>query len=126
MQGNLASRVCEPSGECAVRHQILSKGGYQGGRISVARLRAEIGPPWERSSLSVLFHAEGLVDVALLHVRELGQGDAALVAFGHFLDVVLEAAERGDLVLGDDDAVAHDADLAVAGDLAARRRCRRC
>src|SRR5699024_1662790 len=47
IQGNLALRVCEPPcGECAVQHQILSPGGYQGERISVPHMRAEMGSPW--------------------------------------------------------------------------------
>src|SRR5699024_1416396 len=56
IQGNLALRVCEsPCGECAVQRQILSPGGYQGERISVPRLRAEMGSPW---SVALLRHAK--------------------------------------------------------------------
>ena len=69
--------------------------------------------------VAVFFHLEGLVDVAFLDVGKLCQSNAALVALGHFLGVVLEALQRCDLVLRDDDAVTDDTHLAVAGDLAA-------
>ena len=56
IQGNGALRVCEPlCGECAVQRSILSPGGYQGERISVPRMRAEMGSPW---SVALLRHAE--------------------------------------------------------------------
>ena len=68
LQGNGALRVCEPPcGECAVQRSILSPGGYQGERISAARLRAEMGSPW---SVSLLRHAkspEGLSLRGFLH-----------------------------------------------------------
>src|SRR5699024_7951801 len=55
IQGNLALRVCEPlCGECAVQHQILSPGGYQGEGISAPRLRAEMGSPWSVSFFDTL------------------------------------------------------------------------
>ena len=46
--------------------------------------------------------------------------NAALVAAGDFLHAVLEALEGGDLAFVDHDAVAHQAQLGVAGDLALR------
>ena len=53
-QGNFLAGVCEPlCGECMVRQEILSPGGYQGEGISAARRRAEMGSPW-----SVFQHAE--------------------------------------------------------------------
>src|SRR5699024_7590465 len=42
----------------------------------------------------------------------------ALVALGHFFDVVLEAFERSQVLVGNDDAVTHNANLGVTGDLA--------
>ena len=51
-------------------------------------------------------------------VVELLDLDAALVAGGDLLDVVLEPAQRGHLALEHDYAVAHDADLAAALDFA--------
>src|SRR5699024_12628969 len=56
---------------------------------------------------------------SLLDVGELLQGDAAVVAVGHFPHVVLKAPQGGHLVVGHDDAVPHHAHLGVAGDLAA-------
>src|SRR5699024_9063130 len=51
IQGNLAQRVCElvraSARFCA---KFCPKGRYQGERISVARMRAEIGSPWSVSS----------------------------------------------------------------------------
>ena len=46
IQGNIPARVCEPQGECMVRRNILSPGGYQGEGISDLRMQAEMGSPW--------------------------------------------------------------------------------
>src|SRR5680860_221155 len=66
-------------------------------------------------------HLALLVDlelVARLDVLELVQADAALVAVRHLGDVVLEAAQRGDDVLGHDHTVADDPHRRVAPDAA--------
>src|SRR5680860_1321172 len=66
-------------------------------------------------------HLALLVDlelVARLDVLELVQADAALVAVRHLGDVVLEAAQRGDDVLGHDHTVADDPHRCVAPDAA--------
>ena len=65
-----------------------------------------------------LFHLVALDGVAHLQVLELLDADAALVALLHGLHVVLEAAQRRHVALEDDRAVAHDAHLVVAVDLA--------
>ena len=65
-----------------------------------------------------LFHDEALDHVADLDVVELLDLHAALVAGGDLLDVVLEAAQGGQIALVDDDVVAQDAHLAAALDLA--------
>ena len=67
---------------------------------------------------SICFHDVGFDDVAHALVVELLYLDAALVTGGDLLDVVLEAAQRGHLALEHDYAVAHDAHLASALDLA--------
>ena len=68
----------------------------------------------------LLAHLEGLDDVVDLDVVERPQADAALEAFPHLGRVVLEATQRLDgEVVGDDGAVAHQASLGVAPDLAA-------
>src|SRR5512141_1075866 len=61
---------------------------------------------------------EELEDVALLHVGEAVQHDAALLALVDLGDVVLEAAQRADLAGPDDGAVADQAHAGAAGDLA--------
>src|SRR5262249_16327091 len=58
---------------------------------------------------------EHLDHVADLDVVEFFEADAALEARLHLADVVLEAAERSDLAFVDDDVVAHEARLRVAG-----------
>src|SRR5699024_3895025 len=85
-----------------------------GGRRQAFRPGAERQAPGCAASVAVFFQLEALADVAFLDVGELLERDAAFEAFGHFLGVVLEALERGDGVLGDDDAVAHQAQLGVA------------
>src|SRR6476646_2988620 len=73
------------------------------------------------------FGDEHFDDVAHLEVVVLVEADAALEPGLDFRDVVLEAAERSNLALVDDDVVAHQAGLGVArpldravGDHAAR------
>src|SRR6266852_7546991 len=61
------------------------------------------------------FHGEDLDDVADLEVVELLEADAALEARLHLADVVLEAAERSYLAFVDDDVVAEETRLRVAG-----------
>ena len=65
-----------------------------------------------------LLHDVALEDVALFDVVELVDGHAALVVLRDLLDGVLEALQRADLALVDDDVVAQHAHLAVARDLA--------
>ena len=59
-----------------------------------------------------------LEDIAVLQVAELLQRDAALVALCHFLYIVLKAAQRRHLVIGDDDTVTDDTDIGGAHHLA--------
>src|SRR5688500_11423080 len=66
-------------------------------------------------------HLLGLVDlehVALLDVLVVAQDDAALEAGRDLADVVGVAAQGLDLAVPDDGAVAHEADLGAARDLA--------
>ena len=65
-----------------------------------------------------LFHNVRFNDIADLDVVVLFEAQAALVALRDFLDGVLEALERGEVTLVDDDAVAHDTHVARALDLA--------
>src|ERR1044072_3989775 len=65
-----------------------------------------------------LFDLVGLDDVAVLEVLIVLQADAALVAVANLADVVLEPAERRDLAVVDDDAVAHETRPRVASDRA--------
>ena len=65
-----------------------------------------------------MLHHEALKDVALFDVVELLNRHAALIVRGNLLDRVLEALERAELALVDDDVVAQHADRGVAGDLA--------
>src|SRR6185503_13385819 len=60
-------------------------------------------------------HAEDLDHVADLQVVVLLEADAALEAALHLADVVLEAAQRSDLAGEDDDVVAQQARLRLAG-----------
>ena len=55
----------------------------------------------------------------LLNIVELCKSYAALKVLRDLLDIVLETAQGRNLVLGDDDAVAHHANLRVSCDLAA-------
>ena len=71
-----------------------------------------------------LHHLEALEDIALLDVVEAFESYAALEALRHLAPVLLEVAERAYLVLEDDDAVSHYADLRVARD--GRRSPRSC
>ena len=70
------------------------------------------------SVLAVLLDDEGFEEVAFLDIVELLQTDTALVALGDLLDVVLEAAQRLYLILGDDYTVTNNADKSAALDLA--------
>ena len=63
-----------------------------------------------------LFLDERLDDVARLEVLEAVETDAAVEAGAHLGGVVLEAAQRSDLALVDDPAVAHQADGGGARD----------
>src|SRR5688572_20985188 len=65
-----------------------------------------------------LLGAVALDHVADFDVVEVLDADAALVAFLHFLHVVLEAAERADRPVVDLLAVPNDADAALAVDQA--------
>ena len=69
-------------------------------------------------SIAVFFQLEALEYVTLFDVGELLQGDAAFIAFGHFLGVILEALQGCNGILADDDTVTHQAQLGIAGDLA--------
>ena len=74
-----------------------------------------------------LFDDVALDGVAHLEVLVAADADAALVALLDRFDIVLEATQAGDLALEDDCAVANDANLVVAmelavGDVAARNR----
>src|ERR671911_1989530 len=60
-----------------------------------------------------------LDDVAFLDVVEVLDPDAALEALGHLAHVILEALERPDTAVIDDDAVADDARPPVPNDRAA-------
>src|SRR5919109_2000627 len=73
----------------------------------------------EVSALDLL-RLEGLEDVALFHVVETLEQDAALEALLYLARVVLEAAEARDAGLVDDRPFAHDTDLRVAADDAPR------
>src|SRR5215213_3732519 len=66
-----------------------------------------------------LFDLVGLDDVAVLHVLEVVETDAALEAVANLAHVVLEPTERTDLAVINDDAVANQACLGVALDRAA-------
>src|SRR5688500_1359185 len=60
-------------------------------------------------------HREDLDRIADLDVVEVGQPDAALEARLHLAHVVLEAAQRCQLAFPDDDVVAKQARVRVAG-----------
>ena len=70
-------------------------------------------------SVAILLDGERLEDIALLNIVELCKSYAALKVLRDLLDIVLETAQGRNLVLGDDDAVAHHANLRVSCDLAA-------
>src|SRR5690606_24124113 len=57
-----------------------------------------------------------LEHVALLHIAEVPEDDAALEAGGDLSDVVVEPLQRRDLAVVDDGAVAHEANLRAARD----------
>src|SRR5918995_1589209 len=63
-----------------------------------------------------LLFVEGLDEVALFQILEVGQADAALEALTDFTRVFLEPLERRDLALPDDRAVTEEANLRAAGD----------
>lgn len=63
-------------------------------------------------------HFEGFDNIADLDVVEVFEADAALVALEDFADVVLEAAERGNLAVVHNHAVAEQTDAGVTGELA--------
>src|SRR5918992_2293504 len=86
--------------------------GARGGGLGLPR-RAEVG------ALDLL-RLEDLEHVALLHVVEALEEDAALEALLDLADVVLEALQLGDRRLVDNRAFAHDAHLRVPLDDAAR------
>src|SRR5579875_2660068 len=64
------------------------------------------------------FHLEGLDHVAWFDVVEVLQPDTAFVPGRHFAHVILEAAQRSDLTLPRDPAIAHQTRTSVARDLA--------
>src|SRR5690606_8660042 len=66
------------------------------------------------------FHHGNLDPVSHLDVVVFFQRKSAFVTFGHFPHVVLEPAERLDLALVNDDAVADEARVRVADHLAVR------
>src|SRR6478736_5794113 len=75
---------------------------------------------WRRSAAGDLPHLERLDDVAFLDVLEVAQHQTTLEALADLGGVVLLALERLQVqVVGDDGAVADDADLGVAPDHAA-------
>ena len=63
------------------------------------------------------FHNERFENVAELEVIELLESNAALIALCDLAYVVLETAERGDLILINHDTVTYYADLRLTGDL---------
>src|SRR5262249_49884950 len=77
-------------------------------------LRCALGPRASRADGDAL-HREHLDDIADLDVVELLEADAALEPGLHLADIVLEPAQRPDLPLVDDDVVADQARLRVAG-----------
>ena len=96
-------------GPSGIRNQELgfASHGFGTSRISChpMRLRGDRDP----------LHREHLDQVADLDVVELVEADAALEAGLDFADIVLEAAQRADLAFVDDDVVAQQARLGVAG-----------
>src|SRR5712691_11263968 len=81
------------------------------------RARSSFGAGWlvEAGALH-LACLEDLEHVALLHVVEAVEEDAALEALRYLARIVLEALELGDRRLVDHRAVTHDTHLAVATD----------
>ena len=69
--------------------------------------------------LAIFFDGEYLEDVAFFDIVVFFETDTALVALRYLLDAVLEALERTDVVVGDDDTVAYDTDARTALDLTA-------
>src|ERR1700733_591151 len=76
------------------------------------------GPPAPTSGPGDLALVVGLNDVAVLEVLEVGEPDTALEARCDLAHIVLEAAQRVDRTLPDDGALAQEAHLRAAGDLA--------
>ena len=72
---------------------------------------------WDLRLSRNLLHYKCLESIALSDVVELLDADTALVALGYLLNVVLEATERGDLILEDNYTVTNDTDLRLTGDL---------
>ena len=68
-------------------------------------------------SLFDFFHHEGFENVAFLDIVEFFKSDTAFEALRDLLDVILEAAERSDLIFKNNDAVTKHADARVTGDL---------
>ena len=65
-----------------------------------------------------LLHRIGLDDVPFRKITEVDDGDAALIACGNFLHLVLKAAQGVDLPVEKFDVVAQNTDLRVAVNLA--------
>ncbi len=96
----------------AVRENIaLSEAKYIAFHIDLISNTPGVDHSRERSIRLDLLHDEGLENIADLDIIELFKSDTAFVALCHFLGVVLEALERGDLILENDHAVTKDADL---------------
>ena len=72
--------------------------------------------PFILLSLNFL-HDECFENIVGTDVVELLEADTALVSCSNLADVVLEAAQRCDLVLEDHDAVTYDTDLCLSGNL---------
>ena len=64
-------------------------------------------------SVPVFLHHEGLEDVALLDVIELCKSNSAFKTGGNLFNIILEAAQGGNLVLRNNNSVADNADLCV-------------
>ena len=62
-------------------------------------------------------NGEALYDVANLEVLIICKAHAAFLAHGHFVNVVFEALELGQLAFVDNDIVANEADFGAASGL---------
>ena len=60
------------------------------------------------------FHHEGFQDVALLDVVEAVESNTALVSLRYLAHVVLEAAQGGYLILGNNNSVTHNSDACAS------------